>query len=827
VIGFKNSPHLEFNMSGELEYHLDLTTIKNPSLRNDCIHLGTADNNNGESFDLNSKYLIKNKQPWLPVMGEFHFSRYPKNGWENAILKMKAGGIEIIASYIFWIHHEEEKEKWNWQDNRDLRYFASLCSKHHVYLFMRIGPWSHGEARNGGHPDWILKYRHLRQNNPIYMGFVRELYRQIHEQLRGMYLKEGGPVIGIQLENERNFNNSPGLEYMLALKKMVREIGIDVPYYTATGWQGYDGTQQELIPVWGAYPDWPWARELNELVNAKRGFSFSPYLHESDIGNDLLAKGPKMGKIADFPYPVLTAEMGAGTQCTHHRRPIFNIYDGASLIVVKIGSGANGIGYYVFHGGSNSIGSLTTLQESKASHYPNDLPIISYDFYAPIGEWGQIRSSYKKLKQIHFFLHDFGHFIAECPVVFPEKQPMGINDNQTLRWTVRTNGQYGFVFINNYQRHMGMEDIKNVQFHLKLNEGHEITFPEKPITIPSNTIAILPFNLRIENILFVYTTTQPFCVLNHEYNSSKTLVMIALDGIAAEMALLANNLHNVSGTKVDITQQGTLIRFRIPEPNYDVSIKLEMNDGSTVNIVVLSPDQGLNAWKIHQKGKDLLLISDATIMSNDESVRIEQTGKITTDLYVYPSAVCCQFKQGPTNSKDIEGVFAKFKLAFTEKKIDLHWKEDLDLPSRLKKSKAPVHSSRFSPIRCYPLYDTVLASVKGARYWKVTLPSDIFEGVSDIFLKIEYEGDTQAIYINGHLVADNFFAGEPMIIGLKRFESELKQKELVLLVTPLEDFEKVYLEKNVKQQFTTKSLPAIMKSIIAVPQYTAEFQIKE
>jgi len=47
-------------------------------------------------------------------MGEFHFSRYPGAGWDQEILKMKAGGVQIISTYIFWNHIEEVKGAFDW-----------------------------------------------------------------------------------------------------------------------------------------------------------------------------------------------------------------------------------------------------------------------------------------------------------------------------------------------------------------------------------------------------------------------------------------------------------------------------------------------------------------------------------------------------------------------------------------------------------------------------------------------------------------------------------------------------------------------------------------
>lgn len=116
----------------------------------------------GETIAANSLFLTKNGKPWFPVMGEFHFSRYDKAGWETELLKMKAGGVEIVATYIFWIHHEEEPGVWNFEGNRNLRDFLLLCRKHGLFLFLRIGPWVHGECRNGGFPDWIVRDPSLR-----------------------------------------------------------------------------------------------------------------------------------------------------------------------------------------------------------------------------------------------------------------------------------------------------------------------------------------------------------------------------------------------------------------------------------------------------------------------------------------------------------------------------------------------------------------------------------------------------------------------------------------------------------------------------------------
>ena len=104
-------------------------------------------------------------------MGEFHFSRYPENEWREELLKMKAGGIDIVSTYVFWIHHEEVEGQFDWSGSRNLRRFIQTCQEVGLKVFVRCGPWDHGEVRNGGFPDWLLKKGwKLRSNDTNYLN---------------------------------------------------------------------------------------------------------------------------------------------------------------------------------------------------------------------------------------------------------------------------------------------------------------------------------------------------------------------------------------------------------------------------------------------------------------------------------------------------------------------------------------------------------------------------------------------------------------------------------------------------------------------------------
>ena len=89
-------------------------------------------------------------------------------------------------------------------------------------------------------------------------------------------------------------------------------------------------------------------------------------------------------------YPLSTAELSGGIMNTYHRRPIIHPKDIVNIALTKLGSGANLLGYYMFHGGSHRIGRFGSLEEQGALRYPK----ISYDFQAAIREFGQINESY-------------------------------------------------------------------------------------------------------------------------------------------------------------------------------------------------------------------------------------------------------------------------------------------------------------------------------------------------------------------------------------------------------------------------------------------------
>ena len=247
-----------------------------------------GENPDGNRIDVTSLYFMRGGKPWIGVMGEYHFVRDSRDNWYRELCKMKAGGITVAATYLFWIYHEETEGEFDFSGDRDIRRFISDAQRAGLDVIIRIGPWAHGECRNGGLPDWLLRKPYkLRDNNTEYMAKVRIWYEKIYEQVQGLFYADGGNIIGIQFENELVDN----AEHLLALKELALNIGFQAPIYTVTGWNSAYGAKipvDDVIPVFGAYPEAPWADSIEQLPLSTH-YVFNKNRNDSAIGEDLIS----------------------------------------------------------------------------------------------------------------------------------------------------------------------------------------------------------------------------------------------------------------------------------------------------------------------------------------------------------------------------------------------------------------------------------------------------------------------------------------------------------------------------------------------------------
>ncbi|MDR0894417.1 MAG: beta-galactosidase [Prevotellaceae bacterium] len=723
----------------QTEYSVDIPRVPH-TVTSGHLNLGGTSPTGG-SIDFNSFYMNVDGQPFIPIMGEIHYSRLPHQYWEEEILKMKSGGINVIATYVFWNIHETNEGVFDWTGDRDVRRFLELCRQHDMYTLVRIGPFCHGEIRNGGLPDWIYgRPFEVRSNDEGYLYYVKRLYHHIAGQLQGLYYKDGGTLIGIQLENELQHSAAPwsfaytgqqtestvadyddaltrvgvsvqtarsayaeqGSEHLAMLKKLARDEGIIAPLYTVTGWGNAAILENETIPVTSAYPYPFWAEP-----------SLSPFFLFKDI-----QRNPDYAPVRydGAKYPSFCAEMGVGIQITYARRPRVAPEASEALMLRTLGSGSNGIGYYMYHGG------LTPQRPGGGffSDEPMGVPKISYDFQAPIGEYGKVKPSYRYLRIIHLFLENFGSRLAPMGVVLPETNAAITPDNrETLRYAVRSDGQSGFVFLNNFQDHDTRIDQPVSALNIKLT-GETIRFPA--FTLKQGVSAILPFNLSMEGVLLKYTTAQPLAKV--QTDGMAHYIFYAHEGMVPVYLFEGKSLRRIT-------------------PGLRSSFTMKGNDGKRFIVTTLTREQALN----FNQWEEGFCITDATLLQADNTIRLQATNNRFHCII----------------SSDEKPNFGQLKP--TIKKQGLFTEYTVEVPAVQPRYEAKEVSSR--------------------RYTFAMSKTQFTENVSDLLLDIDYVGDNAVAFIDGHMINDHLYYGNSWQIGLKQYAETLDAKGMYFYFRPM------------------------------------------
>lgn len=454
-------------------------------------------------YGANTSYFTRDGKPFVPIAGELHFSRCPQESWERELLKMMDCGINVVSTYVFWNYHEELKGQFEFSGDKDIAKFLSICKKIGLPCLIRIGPWCHGEVNRGGFPKRINKMVRKRCDNPAYLKEAEDFWTGLYKEVKP-YL-DSETVIGIQLENEYTGST----EHIRTLRKIAEKIGFKTSFFTMTAWPS-NCPDNDFLPMVGGYPDAPWSMGKKQLTPNNR-FSIMPGRTEAEIGEDLhKSQQAKKGAFDHIPYA--SCETGPGNQVTQHRRPFISEKDGYGVGFAKFASGVNWLGYYMFHGGRNPNDRL--MQENRLTGYPNNYPIIDYDFQSPLSRYGQCMPHGDLLRLMHLFINQFDPEVCTKQAFFPKwpsKDPMDIS---FLKCCVRMNEDMsGYFFASTYEKGMQYRDFKAVTAEITCGEK-TVTLPE--IDITAGAIFFYPFNVRIGGLLFDYILAQPIAKLEDD-----------------------------------------------------------------------------------------------------------------------------------------------------------------------------------------------------------------------------------------------------------------------------------------------------------------------
>jgi beta-galactosidase len=296
--------------------------------------------------------------------GEMHYARIPRAYWRDRLRMARAMGLNAVATYVFWNVQEPAPGRFDFSGRADVAAFVRMAEEEGLWVILRPGPYACAEWDFGGFPAWLLRSPavHVRSRDPRFLRAADDYLDHLGDQLRGLQVTHGGPILMVQVENEYGSYGDDSL-YMADIRDGIRHAGFDVPLFTADG-----PSQMPRGHVAGALPAVNGATDSTIFTSIAR---FAPH-------------GPFF--VPEF-YPGWLDHWGEPHQTVG---PAGVVRDYEWMLDHGVS-----VSLYVFHGGT-SFGFMSGANYSD--HYQPQP--TSYDYDAPLDEAGRPTPKYFALRQV-------------------------------------------------------------------------------------------------------------------------------------------------------------------------------------------------------------------------------------------------------------------------------------------------------------------------------------------------------------------------------------------------------------------------------------------
>jgi beta-galactosidase len=236
-----------------------------------------------------------------------------------------------------------------------------------MWLILRPGPYVCAEWELGGIPPYLLRIPDikLRCMDQRYMAAAERYISKLAEQVKPFLITKGGPLLMVQIENEYgSFGNDRN--YLLRLREVWKENGIDLPTFTG------DGPTTYMLEA-GSLP--------GSAVGLDSGTTPEDFALATKIN-------PGVPVFSSETYPGWLTHWGE-----EWARP-----DTIQLLneVRFLMDNKKSFNFYVLHGGTNF--GYTAGANSGGKGYEPD--ITSYDYDAPVNEQGRATQKYISLRKL-------------------------------------------------------------------------------------------------------------------------------------------------------------------------------------------------------------------------------------------------------------------------------------------------------------------------------------------------------------------------------------------------------------------------------------------
>ena len=696
------------------------------------------------SIELTRDYLVIDGKKSFIYGGDLSYCRVPRRLWKQRMMQMKKSGMNTITFYTLWAWHQGADKQFDFSGEKDIDHFLSLIAECGMYCIFRLGPFIHGEFRNGGLPQWLIDELgdKVRTNDPRYLEYAGAWYDELLRIAEKYFHSNGGPIIMLQLENELGAAGCKGddlargaadsdenIKHLLFFYNKIRSRGIDLPLIDINHIPDKEKYIENFVDTGGFYP-----------VNC---FCCDGEMCDFDQTSYATQQRPK-----------ITIETGGGMFARYFDTPAYRntnsfqgplvkpeIIDGS--IIYHLAEGCSGINFYMFCDGQNP----DNCNESM-------IPAKNLNFQAPITVAGRFRDSYYASKLRGWFLRSFEQEILgsipddcwaqvrNCGIAHPgaansgdlfkhygeisnDETSKNSNGNKVLSAARTTAGlnlsESNFLFIRNVfnSKQEWLRDIKVLASPSKLacEVWHE--YPKKiQMEMLPGTMKIMPFFVRLCKKNFLEYAT---CELldRRDFNGKTQVVFYESEEVMSEIRLVIPDTENV-------TSCGNVLILRESPNTLTLLAKAERMpicvETDDLRIVLVTKKYAENLWDV---GESFAWSNSFIDGSLQEMSVVTEKDDFCMELFSSQKPVL--------RSCDLISYNESFD---ADRSIyRLHGKFDLEIP-RIKWHKEYNHNN------------IILTAELSDQLW---------QNAEDVIFTLHQNGSVGKAFWNGELVSDHAF----------------------------------------------------------------------
>ncbi|KAH9423185.1 Beta-galactosidase-1-like protein [Dermatophagoides pteronyssinus] len=372
------------------------------------------------TIDENEGIFRKDGEPFRYVSGSMHYFRIPEQYWLDRLQKARQGGLNAIQTYIEWSSHQPEPEIFDFKGNLNFLKYFQLAQQTNLLVIIRLGPFIAAERDNSGLPYWLASKNstmQYRTSDPLFLHYVHQWYSKMLPLLKPYLYQNGGPIIMAQIENEYGSFIIDDDQYKVWLRDIVRfYLGHDLLLFTVDG-----NNKSYLIhgTIDNVYP----------TIDFGPGANISKSFDAQNIYSD-------NGPLVNSEYYTVWFDCWGTKHQTASVEPITKTFDQMLALNASVN-------FYMYHGGT----SFGFMNGYFGYWGEQSAPMTtSYDYVAPIGEYGQLRPLYFAIRKI------IQKYFTHVPPLSKKSIDSNFYPSDPILLNITELHDRSLVFVNEYYR---------------------------------------------------------------------------------------------------------------------------------------------------------------------------------------------------------------------------------------------------------------------------------------------------------------------------------------------------------------------------------------